>query len=417
MTKRFFILLAAVVLLPAALCAQVPGQRDRQTHVRTANYNQAARFSAKNVGQMVYSTSIRPNWFAGSDRFWYSWKTSEGTRWYLVDPVRGTREELFDNARLARELTEIVRDPFDERHLPIQKLRLKDDKCFTFQVTSTQDKVDSTGKKKGKAIFYFEYDIASRQLKKVPEKPLRYPGWASVSPDGTVGVYAKGSNLWWMDSTSLRKAVKDPKDTTIVEHRLTRDGIRQFGYGYGNYRGDNEADSTKRHLPDEVLWSPDGKRLAVMKWDTRELKDLWVINALGKPRPELQTYKYQMPGEKGAKGQLFVMDFPEGTLHEVRINAFKDQDINLEQAPRTAADAARDYLSPKWLGDENGFWLERLSRDLKRLDLCYVAVGADSTKTIVSERSNTYVEWRSPKLVRGGSELVWWSERGGWANL
>lgn len=414
--KKILLIVAAVVLLPAALCAQVPGQRTRRTPVRTANYNQAARFSAKKVGQMVYSTSVRPNWFAGSDRFWYSWKTSEGTRWYLVDPVRGTKEELFDNQKLARQLTEIIRDPFDDRHLPLQKLRLRDDSYFTFQVTSTLDKVDSTGKKKGKLIFYFEYDLGSRTLKKVGEKPLRYPGWAAVSPDGTVGVYAKGSNLWWMDSTSLRKAVKDPKDTTIVEHRLTTDGIREFGYGYGNYRGDAEADSTKRHMPDEVLWSPDGKRLAVLKWDTRVLKDLWVINSLGK-RPELQTYKYQMPGEPGPKGQLFVMDFPSGKMHEVRMNAFKYQDVNLERSPRTAQDAALDYMSPKWLGDENGFWLERLSRDLKRLDLCYVAVGADSTRTVVSERSNTYVEWRSPKLVKGGRQLVWWSERTGWANL
>ena len=119
MTKPFFTLLAAVVLLPAALCAQVPGQRTHRTPVRTANYNQAERFSAKKVGQMVYSTSVRPNWFAGSDRFWYSWKTSEGTRWYLVDPVRGTKEELFDNQKLARQLTEIIRDPFDDRHLPL----------------------------------------------------------------------------------------------------------------------------------------------------------------------------------------------------------------------------------------------------------------------------------------------------------
>ncbi len=330
--------------------------------------------------------------------------------------MRGTKEELFDNQKLARQLTEIIRDPFDDRHLPLQKLRLRDDSYFTFQVTSTLDKVDSTGKKKGKLIFYFEYDLGSRTLKKVGEKALRYPGWAAVSPDGTVGVYAKGSNLWWMDSTSLRKAVKDPKDTTIVEHRLTTDGIREFGYGYGNYRGDAEADSTKRHMPDEVLWSPDGKRLAVLKWDTRVLKDLWVINSLGK-RPELQTYKYQMPGEPGPKGQLFVMDFPSGKMHEVRMNAFKYQDVNLERSPRTAQDAALDYMSPKWLGDENGFWLERLSRDLKRLDLCYVAVGADSTRTVVSERSNTYVEWRSPKLVKGGRQLVWWSERTGWANL
>ena len=65
----------------------------------------------------------------------------------------------------------------------------------------------------------------------------KYPRWASVAPNGEFGVFAKGSNLWVMDSTSLRKAAKDEKDSTIVEHRLTTDGIRQFGYGYGNYSG------------------------------------------------------------------------------------------------------------------------------------------------------------------------------------
>ncbi len=65
--KKILLIVAAVVLLPAALCAQVPGQRTHRTPVRTANYNQAERFSAKKVGQMVYSTSIRPNWFLRGD--------------------------------------------------------------------------------------------------------------------------------------------------------------------------------------------------------------------------------------------------------------------------------------------------------------------------------------------------------------
>ena len=51
--KKILLIVAAVVLLPAALCAQVPGQRTHRTPVRTANYNQAERFSAKKVGQMV----------------------------------------------------------------------------------------------------------------------------------------------------------------------------------------------------------------------------------------------------------------------------------------------------------------------------------------------------------------------------
>jgi dipeptidyl aminopeptidase/acylaminoacyl peptidase len=69
----------------------------------------------------------------------------------------------------------------------------------------------------------------------------------------------------------------------------------------------------------------------------------------------------------------------------------------------------------KWLGDNDGFYFIRQSRDLKRLDLCRVDIGADSTKTVVSERMNTYVEYRNPSFNKG--RFVWWSERNGWANL
>jgi hypothetical protein len=32
--------------------------------------------------------------------------------------------------------------------------------------------------------------------------------------------------------------------------------------------------------------------------DSRKVKELWVINSLANPRPTLETYKYEMPGEK-----------------------------------------------------------------------------------------------------------------------
>ena len=73
--KRFLTVAALVLLSVAAF-----GQTKKVTK---ANYNLAERFSAKKVGQMVYSTQIRPNWFAGSDRFWYSWRTADGTNYYI----------------------------------------------------------------------------------------------------------------------------------------------------------------------------------------------------------------------------------------------------------------------------------------------------------------------------------------------
>jgi len=224
-----------------------------------------------------------------------------------------------------------------------------------------------------------------------------------------------------MDSTSLRKAAKDEKDSTIVEHRLTTDGIRQFGYGYGNYAGDTEADSTKRHYPGELVWSPDSRRFATMKWDVRKLDDLWVINSVSDKRPKLESYKYQMPGEPGPKGYLYIFTMNDGrtgaSARQVKSQAFKDQEVSLQSARRTAKDNYLDYWKNEWLGDNTGFYMVRQSRDLKRLDLCRVDVDSDSTKTIISERERTYVEYRAPFLIGGGKQILHWSERNGWANI
>ena len=395
------------VLACAALLLCAPGFAQTQK----ANYALAERFSAKKVNQMVFSTQITPNWFRDSDKFWYSWRTPQGTRYYIVDPVKGTRTEVFDMDRLAMQVTEFVRYPFEAKHIPIRDLKLKDDKEFTFSIIS--------GLKNDRDTTCFRYEIATARLDTVAKEKDKYPRWASVAPNGEFGVFAKGSNLWVMDSTSLRKAAKDEKDSTIVEHRLTTDGIRQFGYGY--YSGDTEADSTKRHYPGELVWSPDSKRFATMKWDTRKLDDLWVINSVSDKRPKLETYKYQMPGEPGPKGYLYLFTMngsrDGASFKEIKSQAFKDQEVSLQGARRTAKDNYLDYWKNEWLGDNTGFYMVRQSRDLKRLDLCRVDVDSDSTKTIISERERTYVEYRAPFLIGGGKQILHWSERNGWANI
>lgn len=411
MKPRTLISPKAVLAALAVLASAITGQA--QERITKANYQLAERFSAKKTGQMVFSTRITPNWFKSGDRFWYEWSTPAGKHYYIVDPDSGTKTEIFDMEQLAMKVTEQVRYPFDAQHITLRDLRLRDDRRFTFNIVS--------GLKNDRDTTWFTYDLASHRLDTISKEEKKYPYWASVSPDGTVGIFAKGSNLWIMDSTSLRKAAKDEKDSTIVEHKLTSDGIRQFGYGYGNYTGDTEADSTKRHHPGELVWSPDSRRFATMKWDTRELKELWVINSVSSKRPTLETYKYQMPGEPGAKGYLYVFTLDstkEGAASEyVKTEAFKDQDVSLLGARSVAADRYLDYRVSKWLGDDNGFYLVRQSRDLKRLDLCRVDIGTDSTRTIISERERTYVEYRNPFLIKDGKQIIHWSERNGWANL
>ena len=417
LTNRKLVCAAALTLLAVSGMAQSRQER----MVRTPNYELAERFSAKRIGQMVFSTSVRPVWFRNVDKFLYAWKTSDGTQYYIADPKAGKTEPVFDMDKLAMQITEIMRDPFDAKHLPISNISIdpENDGVLKFDIKSTKEKTDTTGKATGeKLTYHFRYEIAGKKLTyDTADKKEKYPDWANVSPDGLTGVYMKNSNLFYMDTLNLRKAAEDPKDSTLVEHRITSDGYKDFCYGINNYSGNTETDTTKRVFPSELVWSPDSRHIAVMRWDMAPLKDFWVINSLTQPRPTLETYKYQMPGEPGPKGHLYVFSTSDWTPRQVKINAFKDQDIIMQPDVRTTDDQFDEFYSSRWLGDDNGFYLTRMSRDLKRMDICYVGVDSDSTRTVISERMNTYVESRQTRLLDGGRKMIHWSERNGWANL
>lgn len=417
LTNKKLVCAAALTLLAVSGMAQSRQER----MVRTPNYELAERFSAKRIGQMVFSTSVRPVWFRNGDKFLYAWKTSDGTQYYIADPKAGKTEPVFDMDKLAMQITEIMRDPFDAKHLPISNISIdtENDGILKFDIKSTREKTDTTGKATGeKLTYHFRYEIAGKKLTyDTADKKEKYPDWANVSPDGLTGVYMKNSNLFYMDTLNLRKAAEDPKDSTLVEHRITTDGYKDFCYGINNYSGNTETDTTKRVFPSELVWSPDSRHIAVMRWDMAPLKDFWVINSLTQPRPTLETYKYQMPGEPGPKGHLYVFSTSDWTSRQVKINAFKDQDLIMQPDVRTTDDQFDEFYGSRWLGDDNGFYLTRMSRDLKRMDICYVGVDSDSTRTVISERMNTYVESRQTRLLDGGRKMIHWSERNGWANL
>ena len=407
--KRIIFLLVAAITTLAATAQQAP------------NYELAARFSAKKVKQMVHSTKVAPKWFLDSDKFWYKWEDSNGTQYYIVDAQTGKKSPIFDMERLAMQITEIVKDPFDAQHLPLRNLKLKEDKTFTFEIKSSLPEKDSARIKRwgDKKVFSFSYDIASKRLTDITgkEEEEKYPSWANVSPDGKIGIFAKNANLYWMDAENLAKAAKDEKDSTIVEHAVTADGTKEFGWGADNYMGWEWQDSTKRYFPYTLAWAPDSKHFAAIKYDMSGIKELWVINSLSSPRPTLQSYKYQMPGEPGPKEYLYIFSADDMSKRHIKTEAFKDQTIQFETAPATREDQYTDFYCSKWLGDNENFYLTRTSRDIKRVDVCRVNINGDSTETVITERMNTYVETRPLRLVNNGTKIVHWSERNGWANL
>lgn len=406
----------------------------QQTPLAKANYQLAARFSQKKQDKLLFSTIVDAHWLKKGNRFWYSYETTEGKKWYIVDPVKAEKRPMFDNARLAAELTKIIKDASDAQHLLIDSIRfVKDERSIQFEFKSTLDiekkdtaaRKDSTAKKtattKDKKIYYFEYNLDNGILTELSDykKPKHKPAWASIAPDSQTVVFARNFNLYYMDKANYEKAVKNEDDTTIVEKKLTTDGIENFSYGdsYNETNVDREKNKNKRK-PAFIYWSPDASHFVMVKTDQRKVKDLWVINSIAEPRPTLETYKYQMPGEKEApEDHLILFDMAAKTQREINVSMFKDEDLGLWSAPVLPSSRDNDWRALLWLGTNDRFYLTRTSRDLKKVDVLQVNVAAGTTKLLIEERQNTYVETRKLGLVNAGKELIEWSERDGWGHF
>ncbi len=394
-----------------------------------ANYQLASRFSPNKLKKMVYSTAVDPHWLKLSNRFWYTFESPKGKFWYLVDPAAKSKRLMFDNAKLAAAITLIVRDPFDAEHLPLENLKFAaDEKSISFEVKSTVEELKKDRKDKKaadsmqKKIFSFKYELASAKLTEIPNfsKPKPKPSWGSVAPDSSAIIFSRNYNLYWMDKDNYKKAVNNEEDSTIVEHQLTKDGVKFYSYGSdgdGENNVENEKNNKKRRGA-YVLWSPNSKYFVLDRTDSRKVKDLWVINSVTPGRPTLETYKYQMPGEAEApQDEVLLFDFAAKSYKKLNVAAFKDQSVSVWSKPALNKDRDNEFRPSIWLGNNNRFYFSRTSRDLKRIDIGTVDIATGKVTPLIDERFNTYVEVNRPGLVNDGKELIHWSERDGWAHF
>jgi len=413
MRKQLFLVLLAMPLL-------IFGQQK-------ANYDLAARFSPKKLDKMIFSLSVDPHWLKQSNKFWYTYETSEGKQWMIVDPVKNEKKSMFDKDQLAASLTRIIKDPFDAQHLPIDSLKfIKDENWIQFEVKSSLE-IDKPGAKKDakaekiKKVFYFEYNLNTAQLNELVgfTKPKRKPSWANMAPDQSKVVFGRNHNLYYMDKANYEKALANEDDSSIVETAITKDGIQNFGWhGEGGETNVDAEKNKNKRKPVGGYWSENSKQFAIVKVDNRKVKDLWVINSIADPRPTLETYKYWMPGEKEAPvDHLMLVDMVNYTYKEINVSLYKDQDIAMWN--KSAAVNARDdeFRPMIWLGTNEQLYLARTSRDLKKIDQCVVNTITGEVKVVVAESLNTSIEIKKPELIKNGAELVEWSERDGWAHL
>ena len=417
--------------LLATTALKAEAQEDKKVR---PNYALAERFSPRKISRMVKQTRIQPVWFEDGKQFIYAWSDTKERNFYVVDAVKGTKKELWDMEWLAKEITMRTGDPYDAQHLPVGINRIiREGRYVRFDISSKlevpkqlprHERNDSTkikeneGKKENKT-FYFEYDMKTKELIERTKDEIEdlypvYPGWANVSPDGKFAIYEKNYNLWYMSREDLDKLRYWDKDSTVTEHQLTFNGRPNWCYAHHSL--DEKLDTAKRYRV-YALWSPDSRHFVMTHRADSILSKMWVINSLSSPRPTLESYYYQMPGEETPKTFVELFDFENKTSKTINVDQFKQQRLGMFRKPGTHATGYEAPHKSIWLGDNNGFYFERISRDMKKIEVCYYDLSLDTTKMLVHEEMNTSIESKQIRLVNNGKQFIQWSERTGWAML
>ena len=188
-------------------------------------------------------------------------------------------------------------------------------------------------------------------------------------------------------------------DEDSVEIQLTTDGERWFSYQWKH--GDTTTDKRFRS---RATWFEDSKKLYANRSDARKVDDLFVINTLKDPRPELEIYKYAMPGEKNIPQEVLeIFDVNSKSRTDVDVDKFIDQSINLHLPGKTS-----DRL-----------YMTRMNRTSDTLDISYVNTSDGSIKSLFTEVNHPYFNWNYSQLavINEGKELIHWSEKNGWGQL
>jgi dipeptidyl aminopeptidase/acylaminoacyl peptidase len=372
-----------VSLLVVGQAGRGAGAAAQQSDVR-ARYERAAAIQAAQHDRWLLNQRITPRWI-DDQRFWYQRQARPGHRYTLVDAAARRQSDLFDHAALAKSLDDALPDSVkvDAAELTLSSLRLSGDALVATFFAYGKD---------------WRYHIAEQRLEAGPKAP---EAGLVVAPDGKRGIFLKGHDLWLRDLASG------------MESAVTTDG--QPFYAYGVSPAANGSPTTRPH----VIWSPDSRKVLTAQVDDRQVREMPVINFVpsdGSVRPTAWSVRAALPGDPHAtEFRMVAIDVATGkqvAAHYPRLSATRMND--------TPMNGNRVW----WSADSRLGYFVEIERGERRVNVVELDATTGSTRVVFSEEAETYIDL-GPSVYGATSivplpesnQLVWYSERSGWAHL
>jgi dipeptidyl-peptidase-4 len=235
-------------------------------------------------------------------------------------------------------------------------------------------------------LFAGGLDASVRRLTDTPKSP---EVGVAFSPDGGNVAFVADHNLHVVPGAGgpVRALTKDGH-ADLFFGRL--DWVYQEElYGRGNFQG--------------YWWSPDGKRIALLKLDESPVQEFVLVRE-SPARPEVEKTNYPKTGEDNPIVDIGVVDVADGTIRWFDVAKYPPQD--------------RLIVRVTWAPDSREVLYQVQNREQTWLDLLAGDAATGAVRTLWREDSDCWVEaGPEPVWLAGGERFLWLSERDGFRHL
>ena len=360
--------------------------------VKQADYERAAGLAVKYRESLV-DVAENPVWVAGEDTLIYSRNSDGGHEFEQVDAATGKKSSAFDHARLAEALSKAAGREFKANDLPLTRFQ------FTEKKTSIQFMLEQAR---------WRCDLNAYRC----EPATGGPGARGTRGGGAAG---DGEMPWAANSLTNLRTSPDGKWDALVENynivlrakgsKTTDKTVLSTDGSEDNYYNINS-----------IAWSPDSTHLVAYRVRPGYKRLVHYIES--SPATQLQPMYSSIVYPKAGD----VLDLQQPVMFDVASK--HESQVSNEPFPNPF-----DLGRVQWWKDSRGFTFDYNQRGHQVYRVIEVDARTGTPKTLIEEESRAFVDYRplvnnptdTGKIYRhdvaDGKEIIWMSERDGWAHL